>query len=385
MATNSGNLVNALIAGGVSAPAARVIANAIANAATPQFSRGGDVADATPSEDLRLVTADARKYQFGNLDYSPDTPLQDANQSNPGRYVPGKTDHPYINSQPVQPVPPLSGNAVRGGDYIEVANTVDNNTPLATASLKVSAQPGTHVRLNKRTKTCEAVPITTTAPQGLVTADIQEESRATNIELAVRQLTARSIVDSTGATVPLLTWGNPAGTAGTAWTSWAAANLLAVNNQLAFLTGPMGYQTGTWTPVYGSYDNPATLGSRPTCTYTSERGGWFIKLQKLVVAWGVIKTSARSTVGTGSLVCIEGLPAQFNAPSSGALPPFYCTVFVGLAAGFGTTPTYANVVNGSPIIRLHAGPTQLAQTIIPAAATAELQFTAIYFTDGTVT
>ena len=56
MATNSGQLVQALVDGGVKPAAARVIANALANADTPQFSGTRDVQDATPTDQLRMVT-----------------------------------------------------------------------------------------------------------------------------------------------------------------------------------------------------------------------------------------------------------------------------------------------------------------------------------------
>ena len=385
MATNSGNLVAALIAGGLSAAAARVVANAIANASTPQFSRGGDVADATPSEELRMIAPDARRYQFTNLDYSPEAPRQQRLQSYPGRFAPADADHPYKDAQPVQPVPPLSGASVEGGDYITVENMVKDNAPLARASLKLSLTPGTHLRINRKSMSCEAVPITTSSPQGLVTATIEEASRATNIEMAVRQLQPQSIVTASGATVPLLTWGDPSGTPGTAWSNWVATNLLNVSSQAGFNTSALGLSVGTWTPVYTTYTPfPFAQGSDLVCTYSSETGGWYVKFQSLVIAIGTLKTSARSAAGSLTSLGISGLPFQYDAPSGNA--PFYASGIVGFRSGFVTNGiTHCQILTAQSLIRLFDGTSQSAfveQSTIPTAAVTELQFTVIYRTNS---
>lgn len=236
MATNSGNLIQALIDGGVAPAAARVIASALANAATPQFSQSRDVSDQTPSKQLRMVTSDARKYQFQNIDYSSEDPYERTLRANPGQYVPGYTDHPYKDSQPVLPVPPLSKPRITGGDYIAVENTVEENAPLATIALNISQRPGVHVRLNPATKSLEAVPLDFDSPQGLVTAEVSEGKSSTGIQLAVRQLATISVLKADGTSTGIKSWGDPSVASQTIFTAWGQANLMSAANASAAKT-----------------------------------------------------------------------------------------------------------------------------------------------------
>ena len=210
MPSSGGNLVQALIDGGVEPAAARVIANALANASTPQFSQSRDLSDQTPAKSLRMIDADARKYTFTNLDYSTEEPFERRLRGAPGQYIADVSDHPYKDAQPVVPVPPLSKAAVAGGEYIGVDNTVRDGAPLATVNLKLNLKAGTHLRLNTATNSVDAVPFTVSAPQALVTASVIEEAAATNLEIAVRGLNSRAVVLSDGSTAQLLVWGEAA-------------------------------------------------------------------------------------------------------------------------------------------------------------------------------
>lgn len=206
MAIDSTALINALIDGGIAPAAARVISNSIANAATPQLSRSRDFSDATPRDQLRLIDGDTRKYLLTNLDYSKEDPYQSRLDSYPGRYANDSADHPYKDSQPVQPVPPLSQSSTKGGDYISVNTAVDSNTPVATVSLKLTKTNGGHLRLNTATKSLDAIPIQIAAPQGLVTIDVAEDSSATTLSIAVRGLASKQVVLSDGSAANVLSW-----------------------------------------------------------------------------------------------------------------------------------------------------------------------------------
>lgn len=206
MAVDNNALIQALIDGGIAPAASRVIANALANAATPQFSQSRDIADATPREQLRLIDGDTRKYLLTNLDYSSEAPYQTRLQSKPGQYDGGPADHPYKDSQPVAPVPALSQNSVVGGDYINVDNAVRDNAQVATVSLKLGGKNGTHLRINPSTKSVEAMPLVFNSPQGLVTASVSDDSTATNIQLVVRALTTLGVVLSDGTVANVLGW-----------------------------------------------------------------------------------------------------------------------------------------------------------------------------------
>lgn len=206
MASSNGNLIQALIDGGVEASAARVIANALANASSPQFSQSRDSSDQTPTEQLRLITPDTRRYALTNLDYSAEQPYQEALQSYPGRYVPGAADHPYKDSQPILPAPPLSRPRVLGGKYVEVSDDTVDNSQQSTISLRIAKRSGQHVRVNEATNSLDLVPIEITAPQGLVTAAVIEDSSATTIQLQVRNIASTSVTLADGNTANILAW-----------------------------------------------------------------------------------------------------------------------------------------------------------------------------------
>jgi microcystin-dependent protein len=238
MAVDNNALIQALIDGGITPAASRVIANAIANAATPQFSQSRDIADATPRDQLRLIDSDTRKYLLTNLDYSSEAPYQARLQSSPGQFAGAPDDHPYKDSQPVTPVPPLSKNAVAGGDYINVENQVISEAAVATVSMKLGAKTGSHLRINQSTKSVDAVPLVVQSPQGLVTGTITEDAQQTTLELVVRTLQTLGVVLADGTIGNVLGWID--GSVTTSPTNWAvpAGAVMAFAN---VLTQPSGW------------------------------------------------------------------------------------------------------------------------------------------------
>lgn len=309
MAANSGILVQALIDGGISAAAARLIANALANAATPQRSQARDVSDQTPVEQLRMIDRDRRLYQFTNLDYSSEDPYERTLRSNPGQYASPITDHPYKDAQPVLPVPPLSQARISGGQYIRVDNSVESGAPLATVGLNVVQSTGTHLRVNQATNAVEAVPLSFTSPQGLVTAEATEASDRTAIELQVRSLSTTTVVQADGTSVGLKAWPDTSVTPTTVFTSWAQANVLNKADAASLLSaiGAPSYSTGTWTPSF------AALTTSPTVTYnTTLTSGVYTKIGRLVHVSGRITLTAVSSAGSGVLT-VAGLPFPAGA------------------------------------------------------------------------
>lgn len=209
MAANSGQLVQALIGGGVSPAAARVIANALANSNTPQFSSSRDLSDQTPAEQLRLITPDTRRYQLTNLDYSREQPYQSSLESYPGRYTQETSDHPYKDSQPVLPAPPLSAPRIIGGSYTEISDATVDGAQQTRIGLKIAKNTGSHLRANQATNSLDAVSIEISAPQGLVTAEVIEEADKTTIQLQVRGIASRSVVLHDGTTARVWSWDDP--------------------------------------------------------------------------------------------------------------------------------------------------------------------------------
>jgi len=307
MATDNSALIQALVDGGVAPAAAKIIASALANASTPQYSQSRDIADATPRDQLRLIDSDTRKYLLTNLDYSPESPYQTRLQSHPGRYSGAPPDHPYKGSQPVTAAPPLSQPAVEGGDYIRVDNSIRDGASVSTVSAKLASRAGTHLRINPATKSLDAVPITVAARQGLVTADVVESGSATTIDLTVRGLKSTTVVQADGTSTGILGWSDPAVSSSTIFTSWAQQNLLNKTNAADVLTalGTVAYSSGTWTPVYVMVGAGAV---NPTLTYspTLTVGRWE-RIGNVVSVSGRIAVTAMAAAGNG-VIAIAGLP-----------------------------------------------------------------------------
>lgn len=188
MAVNKGDLAKTLIDGGLTPQAARVIANALANAGSPQFSQGNDSSDSTPRELLRLITPDARRYQLTNLDYSPSDPFQTRLTSDAAKFDSASDDHPYKDSQPVVSAAPLSSPRVQAGDYITVDNELDGNAQVSKIRLRLRLEPGRHLRLDPSTKSLEGVPLIARTQGKYLAAEFVETEEGTELVISLRGL-----------------------------------------------------------------------------------------------------------------------------------------------------------------------------------------------------
>ena len=180
----------------MAAPLAKLVANAIANANTGQLSKGADAVDGTPASAMRMIDADARRYQFPNLDYSPDQPYQDVLGDSPVQYTDATGIHPYQDSQPVKAAPPLSQPAIKGGAYIDAVPGVENNSSQTVVNVRIKQKDGTHLRLNPATNSIESVPLTFNFPQGIVAGSVSETDAATEITLSVPNQTMLGILSA---------------------------------------------------------------------------------------------------------------------------------------------------------------------------------------------
>jgi len=281
MAVDSTDLMISLVEGGLTPAAARAISNALANAATPQYSQSRDVADATPREQLRLIDSDTRRYLLTNLDFSNESPYQASLQANPGQYAGGPADHPYKDAQPVAPVPPLSQNSVTGGDFISVDNTVRDNAPVASVSLKLGVKSGPHLRINSATKSVEAVPITFNSPQGLVTGSITNEATATNVEIVVRALSTIGVTLGDGSTANILGWTDSSVSKPYNWLVPPGAVMPFANT----LSSPSGwllcdgstYSRTTYANLFGAIGTTYGVGDGSTTFAVPDLRGYFVR------------------------------------------------------------------------------------------------------------
>lgn len=194
MAASNGDLANHLIDGGLSPQAARLIANALANAGSPQFSQGLDATDATPRDALRLIDGDSRRYRFTNLDYGATAPFRDRLDSHANRYSPQATEHPYKDSQPIKSASPLSSPRVQAGDYMAVDNGVDGDAAVSKVRLKLRVEPGRHLRLDPSTKSLEGVPLIARTQGRFLSADFVETDDGTELVISLRGTEEQTVV-----------------------------------------------------------------------------------------------------------------------------------------------------------------------------------------------
>ena len=195
----SSDLEASLVKGGLSPSIAKVIANAISNAASTQLSVGRQYGDATPVSQMRLIDADTRRYVLTNLDYAPNaTATRGATP-----YQSKDAPHPYKDSQPATAQPTISTPAVVAGDYVAVKSGSTDQVAQAVVSIRLTERGGKHPRLDTAAKAVEAVPFSVEIDQKqLIEAVFDERAEGTVLEIRLKNLT--QMTDSTG--VSFLGW-----------------------------------------------------------------------------------------------------------------------------------------------------------------------------------
>ena len=178
-------LENQLVDGGISPSAAKIIANAIDNAATGRLTTGRQMSDNTPVQRMRQINAADRRNLFSNLDYSDSVPLSDRLAVDSTFQNPFK-DHPYRDRQPATSNPTLETPTVKAGNYVEVGQNTEKEVAQSEVALNVEDKQGEHARLNKSTGKVESVPISVVVePKGLLEAQVVEEEGRTLIKITV--------------------------------------------------------------------------------------------------------------------------------------------------------------------------------------------------------
>lgn len=212
---NSPDIADALVTAGLPATAARIIANALANLNTPQRGIGQSFADATPTENLRLITKEDRLYQFTNLDHPSDSPFRQAVQDSPGSFDPAGPDHPYTDAQPLSPNPTLTRPIVVQGDYITVESNIAESSSQSVVSLRTTLDTGVHLRFNKGLKAIEGVALSVSNASGqYLVGSFQETRQGTELELALRRLKTVNVMLADGNTLNVVAFDtNPDSTA----------------------------------------------------------------------------------------------------------------------------------------------------------------------------
>tara|TARA_Y100000385_G_C13011547_1_gene601896 strand:+ start:655 stop:1233 length:579 start_codon:yes stop_codon:yes gene_type:complete len=189
------DLEASLIDGGIEASAAKILSNAIENAATGRLSTSRQLEDATPQNKMRLIDSDTRRYLLTNLDHPKDNPFRQKVNSPGDPYHPSPDSHPYDGSQPASSNPTLATPVVKPGQYIDSANNTTDQVAQSEVSLHVEEQGGSHARLNKSTGAVENVPfLLDIQPKGLIEGEVVEEEGRTVIRLRVVNQSLRNFI-----------------------------------------------------------------------------------------------------------------------------------------------------------------------------------------------
>lgn len=184
-----------LINGGLSPAAAKVISNAIANLATGRTNIGRQLADATPTDRMRMIDSNTRRYLLTNLDYPTDDPFRSRVRSTASQFKPRTSPHPYQDSQPASANPTLDTQTVAAGQFVSVAAGTSNEVAQSEVTLNVKQAGGSHARLNPATGQVESVPISVEfEPDGLFEAEVREEAGGTVIKIRVVNTALRQML-----------------------------------------------------------------------------------------------------------------------------------------------------------------------------------------------
>ena len=176
-----------LINGGVSPAAAKILSNAIANAASAQLDLGRRYGDATPRQQLRMVDADSRRYVLTNLDHSHESAYSAALANRGDKYTPRDTAHPYADSQPATAQSTLAVPSVKGGDYMDTVAGNKDSVAQTTVSARITPNGGVHARVNTATKTMEAVPFSVEiAQEQFIEASFEERPTGTVLKIRLK-------------------------------------------------------------------------------------------------------------------------------------------------------------------------------------------------------
>lgn len=187
-----------LVVGGMAPAAAKIVANAIANVASPLKSTGRLYSDATPAKPMRMVDSDTRRYVLTNLDHAPEEAFRRSLDRSGGTYKPRDTAHPYSDSQPATSQGTLATPSVKEGDYVSVTTTPKDSVAQSTVSLRVNQAGGPHLRLNSQSKAIDAVPFSVEIDQEQwVEARFEERPTGTVLRITLKNLKQYTLSNGT--------------------------------------------------------------------------------------------------------------------------------------------------------------------------------------------
>lgn len=188
------DLESSLIDGGISPAAAKILSNAIGNAASGRTYTGRQVEDATPGS-MRMVDRNTRRYVLTNLDHPSEERFRQRLMEAGVQFRPNSAAHPYADSQPSSGNPTLSTPSVAAGKYVSSQQKTTNDVAQSEVGLNVDDRGGENARLNKNTGRVESVPFSVEVePKGLFEGQFVQESGRTVLKLTLTSDTLRRLV-----------------------------------------------------------------------------------------------------------------------------------------------------------------------------------------------
>ena len=198
------DLERSLIDGGISPIAAKLISNAINNAATGRLSTGQNLSDATPEKSMRQIGPHDRRNVFTNLDHPVSRTFADRIALK-DTYQPLDRKHPLDRSQPASANPTINTPNLKAGKFVDVKQNNTNDVAQNEVGLKIDEKGGTHARVNKGKGSIESVPFLVKChPEKLIEASFVEEEGQTVLNIRLKNLDAAGTI--TGFTDGAHTW-----------------------------------------------------------------------------------------------------------------------------------------------------------------------------------
>lgn len=258
MSSNWADLEGSLAASGLPASAAKLIANALANLDSPRTTTGENRMDSTPSQALRMIDADARRYRFTNLDQRSNAVARRAARNRDTNFLLNEFQHPYDNTQPIKGGESITKGRVEAGKFVSVVKSVDDGTVSYEVGLEVQGS-GQFVGVNQTRDVLRTLDFSVTSGDpATIKAVPNKQENSTNIAISPINLQTITVKLSDNTTRNILSW-VPDSTINAAPTEEV-------------------YEEGTWTPTY-TLVNPPSAASNWTfetkrATYT--RRGKFV-------------------------------------------------------------------------------------------------------------
>lgn len=322
------DLEQQLLTGGLSAPAAKAIANAIGNLATSQQKSSTQLVDGTPAKMLRMVDSESRRSYFTNLDQPQDKRFADRLQSNTEGFQQRGSQHSYDSAEPRTTTSRLNTASIVGGPFVNVDTTVQSEVQQSRVSLDVQGS-GRHLRLSPSRDHIEAVNFTATNDtEARIANEFVDRGGETVLQSKVRGLSSQNVVLADGSSMPCSGWFNTKPPLAQIFSAFVKNSILNATDAVDFANGFISY--GTFRPYYSvAFSSATEFPVLPDEAYEhpdgngdirDARAGYYLRIGNFVQCWGRIRTRSTAAVG-GAAVFAPSAWDSIDPANSGIVNP----------------------------------------------------------------